>query len=89
MVKRPAAVIPEIIGNHKKTDPICLVWKDDMTNNSEFLHEENTAQARNGENNQSSNNEDTKEEAKLDLHARKSENMAITKEMEKTSNNEK
>jgi hypothetical protein len=50
-----------------------------MTNNSEFLHEENTVQTRNGEENQSSNNEDTKEEAKLDLHAGISENTAITK----------
>jgi lysophospholipase L1-like esterase len=26
MVKRLAAVIPEIIGSHKKTDPVCLTW---------------------------------------------------------------
>jgi hypothetical protein len=48
-----------------------------MTNNSGFLHEEGTAQTRNGEDNKRSNNEDTREEAKLDLHAGKSKNKCI------------
>jgi lysophospholipase L1-like esterase len=29
MDKRLATVIPEIIGNHKKTNPFSLAWKDD------------------------------------------------------------
>jgi hypothetical protein len=51
MVKRLVAVIPEITGNHKKPDPIRLAWKDDMTNNSEFLQKEDTVETTNGEEN--------------------------------------
>jgi hypothetical protein len=42
-----------------------LTWKNDLTNNLGFLHEEGTVQIRNRNGNQSSNNEDIKEKDKL------------------------
>jgi hypothetical protein len=36
IVKRLVAEIPGIVGKHKVSDPICLVWKDDMTNQFVF-----------------------------------------------------
>jgi hypothetical protein len=51
-----------------------LTWKNDLTKNLGFLHEEGTVQTRNRKDNQSSNNDGIKEKDKLDFHAEKSEN---------------
>jgi hypothetical protein len=76
MVKRLLTIITEIIGNYKKTDPICLTWKNDLTNNLGFLHKKGTVQIRNRKGNQSSNNGEIKGKDKLDLQVEESKIIA-------------
>jgi hypothetical protein len=68
MAKRLAAVIPVITDIRKTSDPIFLTWENKLTHNLGFQHDEGAAQKRNGMDNRSSNSEDVREEAELDIH---------------------
>jgi hypothetical protein len=70
VVKKLAAVILVLVGNHKTSDPVCWTMQEDLANQLDqldYLHEINMSKIRNSDANKVSNSRNTNEVITLDL----------------------